>query len=131
MAPSGRATSPSALAAACGRAPGCQDGYHTYSIVLDRRPANQQLRWYLDGRQFYAVSESQVGTAAWVQAYDHGLSVLFDLAIGGGYPDSVCACTTPTAQTSSGATLSVRSVTVYSTTPGLPFGGTASRRASR
>lgn len=110
---------------------GCQDGYHTYSIVLDRRPANQQLRWYLDGRQFYAVSESQDGTAAWVQAYDHGLSVLFDLAIGGGYPDSVCACTTPTAQTSSGATLSVRSATVYSTTPVLPFGGTASRRASR
>jgi beta-glucanase (GH16 family) len=94
--------------------PGCQTGYHTYSIVVDRRNAgDEQVRWYLDGQQFFAVSESQVGAAVWTQAIDHGLSILFDLAIGGGYPDSICACVTPTAQTSSGAMMSVRSVAVY------------------
>jgi len=110
--------------------PGCQAGYHTYAVVLDRRPANEQLRWYADGRQFFSVRESQVGAAAWAAAYDHGLSILFDLAIGGGYPDAVCGCTTPTAQTSAAGTLSVRSVTVSTEVPGLRFAG-ASRRASR
>ena len=106
---------------------GCQDGYHTYSIVLDRRlPAREQIRWYLDGQRFFGVTESQVGAAAWAQAYDHGLSVLFDLAIGGGYPNSDCGCTTPTAQTSSGATMSVRSVAVYASGPGALFGAAAS-----
>ncbi len=103
--------------------PGCQTGYHTYSVIIDRRNAgDEQIRWYLDGRQYFAVDESQVGTAAWTQAIDHGMSILFDLAIGGGYPDSICGCTTPTAQTSSGATMSVRSVAVYDSVPGLPFG---------
>jgi beta-glucanase (GH16 family) len=102
---------------------GCQGGYHTYSIVLDRGAANEQIRWYLDGRRFFTVRESQVGAAAWAAAYDHGLSILFDLAIGGGYPDSVCACTTPTAQTSPAATLSVRAVAVYVAAPGVLFGG--------
>jgi beta-glucanase (GH16 family) len=102
---------------------GCQGGYHTYSIVLDRRPANEQISWYLDGQRFFTVSESQVGAAAWTAAYDHGLSILFDLAIGGGYPDSICACTTPTAQTSPAAMLSVRGVAVYTVAPGLLSAG--------
>ena len=37
---------------------GCQQGFHTYTVIIDRRDANdQQIRWYLDGRQFFSVSE--------------------------------------------------------------------------
>ena len=92
----------------------CQTGFQTYSIVVDRRDSgNEQIRWYLDGRQFYAVNERQVGTAAWTQAVDHGFSIIFDLAIGGSYPNAMCACTTPSSQTTSGGSMLVRSVTVY------------------
>ena len=46
-------------------------------------------------------------------AFDHKLSIIFDLAMGGGYPDGVCGCTTPTSSTSSGGTMSVAYVAAY------------------
>ena len=49
----------------------------------------------------------------WAAAVDHGYSIIFDLAMGGGYPDGVCGCTTPTDQTTSGGTMTVRYVAVY------------------
>lgn len=94
--------------------PGCQAGFHTYTAVVDRtNPADEQIRWYLDGRRFFQVSEDQVDQAAWVAAVDHGYSIIFDLAIGGSYPDGVCQCTTPTDQTTSGGTMTVRYVAAY------------------
>ena len=94
--------------------PTCQSTFHTYTAVVDRRhPADEQIRWYLDGREFFQVDEQQVGQAAWAAGVDHGYSIIFDLAIGGSYPDGVCSCTTPTDQTTSGATMTVRSVAVY------------------
>lgn len=95
--------------------PGCQTGFHTYTAVVDRRDrSDEQIRWYLDGRQFFQVNEDQVDPAAWEAAVDHGYSIIFDLAIGGSYPDGVCQCTTPTDQTTSGGTMAVRYVAVYS-----------------
>jgi beta-glucanase (GH16 family) len=94
--------------------PGCQTGFHTYTAVVDRRhAADEQIRWYLDGRQFFQVNEQQVGEAAWSAAVDHGYSIIFDLAIGGAYPDGICGCTTPTDQTTSGGTMTVRYLAVY------------------
>ncbi len=94
--------------------PGCQQGYHTYAVVIDRRdPADQQVRWYLDGHQFYSVSESRVGAAAWQTAFSQGFAVILDLAIGGTYPDTVCQCSAPAAATTPGAAMSVRNVAVY------------------
>jgi len=94
--------------------PGCQTGFHTYTAVVDRRHAGaEQIRWYLDGRQFFQVDEDQVGEPAWSAAVHHGYSIIFDLAIGGGYPDATCGCKTPTDQTTSGGTMTVRSVAVY------------------
>src|SRR5256885_4744725 len=41
--------------------PGCQTGFHTYSVIVDRTdPTAEQIRWYIDGRQFFQVSEDQV-----------------------------------------------------------------------
>jgi beta-glucanase (GH16 family) len=92
----------------------CQSGFHTYSVIIDRRnPANEQIDWLLDGQQFYSVTEAAVGASVWTQAVDHGFSIILDLAIGGGYPDAACNCTTPNNQTSSGGTLIVHDVTVY------------------
>ncbi|WP_244888882.1 ricin-type beta-trefoil lectin domain protein [Kitasatospora aureofaciens] len=106
--------------------PGCQSGYHDYAMVLDRtNTAAESITWYLDGAAYFTVTESQVGTAVWQQAFDHPLSVILDLAIGGGFPNGVCGCTTPTAATTSGATMSVASVAAYTTTGGGSGGGSA------
>jgi beta-glucanase (GH16 family) len=92
----------------------CDTSYHTYSLIIDRRnESDQQVRWYVDGREFFSVSESRVGQAAWTEAIDHGFSIILDIAIGGGYPDVICHCTSPTSQTSSGAEMGVGYVSVY------------------
>jgi beta-glucanase (GH16 family) len=94
--------------------PGCQTGFRTYSVIIDRRDeAGQQIRWYLDGREFYSVSESQVGQTAWTTAVDHGFAIILSVAVGGSYPDIVCHCFSPNAQTSSGGTMTVRNLAVY------------------
>jgi beta-glucanase (GH16 family) len=94
--------------------PGCQRGFHTYSVIIDRRDeADQQIRWYLDGRQFFSVSESGVGKAAWTAAVDHGFSILLNVAVGGAFPDGICGCVSPTGRTSSRGTMTVRRVAVY------------------
>jgi beta-glucanase (GH16 family) len=87
---------------------GCQDGFHTYTMILDRTNTSaESITFYLDGSAYFTVNESQVGTSTWQQAFDHNLSIIFDLAIGGGFPNGVCGCTTPTSATSSGGTMSV------------------------
>jgi beta-glucanase (GH16 family) len=98
--------------------PDCQAGYHDYSVIIDRRdPAREQIRWYLDGKQFFSVSESTVGAATWTQAVDHGFSIILDVAMGGSYPDNVCHCSAPGGATTAGGTLSVRSLAVYNGVP--------------
>jgi beta-glucanase (GH16 family) len=93
---------------------GCQQALHTYSVIVDRRDASdEQIRWYLDGREFFSISESRVGQAVWTKAVDHGFSILLSLAIGGSYPGNQCGCATPDSQTSSGGTMVVRYVSVY------------------
>jgi beta-glucanase (GH16 family) len=94
--------------------PGCQTGFHTYSVIIDRRKeADQQISWYLDGAEFFSVDEAAVGQAAWTAAVDHGFTIILDVAIGGSYPDIVCQCTSPSPRTSSGGTMTVRQLSVY------------------
>jgi beta-glucanase (GH16 family) len=94
--------------------PGCQQDFHTYSVIVDRRNAgHEQIRWYLDGHQFYRVNESRIGQAAWTAAIDHGFSILLNVAVGGAFPDAQCGCTTPDGRTSSQGTMIVRYVKVF------------------
>jgi hypothetical protein len=96
---------------------GCQTGFHTYTVIVNRtNTSDESITWYLDGNEFYTVSESQVGTSTWQAAVDHNFSIIFDLAMGGGYPDGVCGCTAPTSATTSGGTMSVAYVAAYQTT---------------
>ena len=60
------------------------------------------------------MTEAQIGTSTWQAAVDHGFFILLDVAIGGGFPNGVCNCTTPVGATSSGAAMSVGYVAVYS-----------------
>ncbi len=95
---------------------GCQTGFHTYSAIIDRtNTAAEQMRFYLDGNLTYTVNENQVSTATWQAAVDHGFFAIFDLAIGGSYPNKVCGCTSPSAATSSGASMSVDWFAAYQT----------------
>ncbi|MEO6892494.1 MAG: malectin domain-containing carbohydrate-binding protein, partial [Ktedonobacteraceae bacterium] len=99
---------------------GCQSGYHTYSEIIDRTLSDEQIRFYLDGRQIWIVHESQIGVSTWQAAIDHGFFIIFDLAMGGSFPNAVCNCTSPSSATSSGGTMSVASVAVYQTTGNAP-----------
>jgi len=96
--------------------PGCQQDFHTYTVIVDRRNASdEQIRWYLDGHEFFSINESRVGQAVWTAAVDHGFSILLSLAVGGSFPDNQCGCSTPDSQTSSGGMMEVRYVRVYTT----------------
>jgi hypothetical protein len=105
---------------------GCQTGYNTYSVIVNRtNPSAESITYYLNGTAYYTVSESTVGTAAWQAAVDHGFFIILDLAIGGAFPNAICGCTSPSSATSSGASMSVGYVAVYTTTgSGTGGGGT-------
>jgi Carbohydrate binding module (family 6) len=98
---------------------GCQTGYNTYSVIVNRtNTSDESITWYLNGNSYYSVSESQVGTATWQAAVDHGFFLILDEAIGGAYPNAICGCSSPTSATSSGAAMSVGYVAVYTTSGG-------------
>ncbi|MEV4708547.1 discoidin domain-containing protein [Actinoplanes sp. NPDC049316] len=99
---------------------GCQTGYHDYTQVIDRTKTDEEIRFYLDGRQTWVVRESQVGVTAWNAAVHHGFFLRFDLAIGGSLPNAIAGFTTPTPETTSGGVLSVDSVTVARATGSTP-----------
>jgi Carbohydrate binding module (family 6) len=95
---------------------GCQTGYNTYSVIVNRtNTSDESITWYLNGTEYWSVSESQVGTSTWEAAVDHGFFLILDVAIGGAYPNAICGCTSPTSSTSSGAAMSVGYVAVYTT----------------
>jgi len=113
-----------ALIACPGAGSGCQTGYHTYSVIIDRTNTSAEtLQFLMDGTVESTITEASVGTAAWQAAIDHGFFIIWDLAMGGNYPDGVSGMTTPTAATTSGASMSAAYVAVYeqggnSTPPG-------------
>ena len=94
--------------------PECQSTYNSYSLVIDRRDAaDESVSWYIDGHNYFTVHESQVGAAAWTQAIDHGFAIILDVAIGGGFPNVRCQCTSPLASTTPGAPMGIGYVSVY------------------
>ena len=93
---------------------GCQTGYNTYSVIIDRTNTSAEtLQFLMDGTVESTITEASVGTTAWQEAIDHGFFIIFDLAMGGNYPNGICNCTTPTSATTSGASMSVGYVAVY------------------
>ena len=117
--PGGPCNEPDGIGSGLVSCPNCQTGYNTYTMILNRTdPSDESITFYLDGNEYFSVDESQVGTSTWQAAFDHNLSIIFDLAMGGAYPNGVCNCTSPSSATTSGGTMSVAYVAAYSTSGG-------------
>ncbi len=101
--------------------PGCQTSFHTYSVIVDRSVSPEQIRWYLDGANYFTVNANQVDATTWANAVDHGFFIIFDLAMGGGFPNAFGGG--PTSATQSGVSMIVDNVQV-STSGGSTGGAT-------
>ena len=66
--------------------PGCQSAFHTYMVIIDRSTSPEQIRWYLDGVNFFKVSANQIPADVWSATIDHPFFIIFNLAIGGAFP---------------------------------------------
>jgi beta-glucanase (GH16 family) len=87
----------------------CQAGYHTYTMIVDRSTSPEEIRWYLDGTEFWHVDSNNPGMDAttWANAVDHGFFIILNVAIGGYWPGYT------TSATQSGAGMNVDYVRVY------------------
>jgi beta-glucanase (GH16 family) len=94
---------------------GCQTAYHTYAVEVDRSTSPEQIRWYLDGANYFTINSSQVDATTWANAVDHSFFVIFDLAIGGGFPAAFGGG--PNASTISGGQMNIDYVAVYNKPP--------------
>ncbi|GAA3448925.1 ricin-type beta-trefoil lectin domain protein [Dactylosporangium matsuzakiense] len=103
---------------ACG---GCQTGFHNYAVEVDRSMSPEQIRFYFDGGNFFTLNANQVDATTWSNAVDHPFFIIYDLAIGGGFPDAFGGG--PFASTVSGASMVIDSVAVYNKGPGSTGGG--------
>ncbi len=99
---------------------GCQTGFHTYAMEYDRSVSPEQIRYYLDGVNFFTVNANQVDATTWNNATHHGFFVILNVAMGGGFPNAFGGG--PTAATVSGQPMLVDYVAAY--TKGGSTGGT-------
>ncbi|GAA2681941.1 carbohydrate-binding protein [Actinoplanes palleronii] len=95
---------------------GCQTAFHTYAIEFDRSTSPEQLRWYLDGTNYFTLNSSQVDATTWNNATHHGMFVILNVAMGGGFPAAFGGG--PTAATQSGVPMLVDYVAVYQSSGG-------------
>jgi beta-glucanase (GH16 family) len=95
--------------------PGCQSGYHTYAVRIDRSTSPEQIRWYLDGQNYFTVNSTQVDAGTWSKAVDHPFFIIYDLAMGGGFPGAFGGG--PNASTVSGGQMNIDYVAVYNKAP--------------
>ena len=86
LARAARATRPPASAAASAPAPAARPASTRtrWSTTAASRP--EQIRWYLDGGNFFTVNANQVDATTWNNATHHGFFMILNVAIGGGFP---------------------------------------------
>ncbi|WSL80159.1 SGNH hydrolase domain-containing protein [Kitasatospora sp. NBC_01266] len=66
--------------------PQCQSGFHTYAVEVDFSTSPEEVRWYLDGKEYHRVTAAQMDPATWDAAVHHGVFLILDVAMGGGLP---------------------------------------------
>lgn len=65
------------------------DGFHVYAVEWEQ----DEIRWYLDGRQYFARKPSHLPAGTrWV--FDHEFFMLLNVAVGGHWPESPDRTTT-------------------------------------
>jgi beta-glucanase (GH16 family) len=101
---------------------GCQTGYHTYAVEIDRSLSPERIRWYLDGNNYFTLLATAVDATTWANAVDHPFFIIYDLAMGGGFPAAFGGG--PNASTISGAQMNIDWVAVYNKPAGGGGGGT-------
>jgi beta-glucanase (GH16 family) len=94
---------------------GCQTGFHDYAVEIDRSTSPEQIRYYLDGANYFTIKATQVDATTWANAVDHPFFIIYDLAMGGGFPDAFGGG--PTSATVSGGAMVIDSVAVYNKGP--------------
>ncbi len=119
--PGGPCNEPTGIGSGERACPGCQTAYHTYAVQIDRSVSPEQIRWYLDGANYFTVSANQVDATTWSNAVDHPFFIIYDLAMGGGFPAAFGGG--PNSATISGGQLNIDYVAVY-TKPPAGGGGT-------
>ncbi|MDX6302363.1 MAG: hypothetical protein QOF53_3577, partial [Nocardioidaceae bacterium] len=100
---------------------GCQTAYHTYAVEIDRSLSPERIRWYLDGNNYFTLLQTAVDATTWANAVDHGFFIIYDLAMGGGFPAAFGGG--PNASTISGGQMNIDWVAVYNKAPGGGGGG--------
>jgi beta-glucanase (GH16 family) len=90
---------------------GCQTGFHTYAVEYDRSTSPEQLRFYLDGNNYFTLNSSQLDATTWNNATHHGMFMILNVAMGGGFPAAFGGG--PTSATASGIPMLVDYVAVY------------------
>ncbi|MBY8883396.1 carbohydrate-binding protein [Streptomyces sp. PTM05] len=98
---------------ACPGSP-CPGNWHTYSLDWDRSVSPETLTWSVDGQPYWSVNANQVDPTTWANATDHGVFIIYDLAMGGGFPNGVAGTTTPNSGTQSGSPMLIDYVSVLS-----------------
>jgi hypothetical protein len=96
--------------------PGCQTAFHTYAVEYDRSVSPEQMRFYLDGNNYFTVNSSQIDATTWNNATHHGMFMILNVAMGGGFPDAFGGG--PTGATQSGVPMTVDYVAVYQSSGG-------------
>ena len=76
-------------------------------MELDISTTPQAIRWYLDGKQFHTVTQSDLSARVWNGLVSHGYFIILNLAMGGGWPGS------PRSDTTSGGEFLIDYVAVY------------------
>ena len=90
---------------------GLQTAFHTYRVEIDRSTSPEQIRWYLDGNNFFSVNSSQMDATTWANAVDHSFFIILNVAIGGAFPAAFGGG--PTAATQSGDPMLIDYVHVF------------------
>ena len=90
---------------------GCQTGFHTYAVEIDRSSSPERIRWFLDGANYFTLSQDRVDASTWSNAVDHPFFIIFDLAMGGGFPAAFGGG--PNGSTVSGGAMKIDYLAVY------------------
>src|SRR6266851_5720861 len=109
--PGGVCNEPSGLGSGERSCSGCQTAFHIYRVEIDKSISPEEMRWYLDGANFFTLRSNQVDATTWNNATNHGFFIILDLAMGGGFPAAFGGG--PTAATISGQSMVVDYVRVY------------------
>ncbi|KAB8338828.1 hypothetical protein FH972_021772 [Carpinus fangiana] len=92
----------------------CLGNWHTYSVEVDRSKSPETVTFSIDGQATRQITSAQVNNATvWANTVHVGHFIIFDVAVGGSFPNAVYGSATPKASTVSGQEMRVDYVAVY------------------